>query len=47
MSVITAGFFMTAVTLGVSVVLGTAEPSKAKYPVFGVDESNYQGVIDL
>ena len=37
---------MTAVTLGFSAVLGTAEPSEKKYPVFGVDVSNYQGVID-
>lgn len=45
-SIITAAFFMTAVTLGFSAVLGTAEPSEKKYPVFGVDVSNYQGVID-
>lgn len=37
---------MAALTLGASAVLGTAEPGAAKYPVFGVDVSNYQGVID-
>lgn len=45
-SIITAGFLMIAVTLGASAVSGTAEPSAAKYPVFGVDVSNYQGYID-
>lgn len=37
---------MTAATFCVSVFFGTAQPNPNKYPVFGVDVSNYQGIID-
>lgn len=40
------GGIMTAVTVFFGAVFSTASPSKAKYPVFGVDVSNYQGDID-
>ena len=41
-----AGCIMTAVTVFFGAVFSTASPSKTKYPVFGVDVSNYQGKID-
>ena len=37
---------MTAVTVGVSVLLSTAVVNRKRYPVFGVDVSNYQGEVD-
>ncbi|MDE5763812.1 MAG: glycosyl hydrolase family 25 [Ruminococcus sp.] len=37
---------MTATAVCASAVFATAQPSRLKYPVFGVDVSNYQGVID-
>ena len=40
------GTLLTAVTVFFSAVFSTASPSKSKYPVFGVDVSNYQGDID-
>lgn len=40
------GGILTAVTVFFGAVFSTASPSKIKYPVFGVDVSNYQGEID-
>ena len=40
------GAALTVVTVCVSAFFGTAQPNSNKYPVFGVDVSNYQGVID-
>lgn len=40
------GIALSVLTVGASALLGTASPSSAKYPVLGVDVSNYQGVID-
>lgn len=42
----TIGGLMTAAAVFFGAVFSTAEPSKAKYPVFGVDVSHYQGDID-
>lgn len=40
------GAALTVVTVCASAFFGTAQPNSNKYPVFGVDVSNYQGVID-
>lgn len=40
------GAILSAMALCASAVLGSAQPSSVKYPVFGVDVSNYQGVIN-
>ena len=40
------GGLMTAATVFFGAVFSTASPSKVKYPVFGVDVSNYQGDIN-
>ena len=37
---------MTVMTVCTSAFFGTAQINREKYPVFGVDVSNYQGVID-
>lgn len=41
-----AGALMTAAAVCASAVFATAQPSRIKYPVFGVDVSNYQGNIN-
>ena len=43
---IAAGAVMTAAAVGVSAILSTAVVSRKRYPVFGVDVSNYQGKVD-
>lgn len=40
------GAVLSVMTVLASAVLGSAQPSSVKYPVFGVDVSNYQGVIN-
>lgn len=40
------GVLVSFAAVCLSAVSGTAKPSSAKYPVFGVDVSSYQGVID-
>lgn len=40
------GAVLTALTVCTGAVFSTASPSKTKYPIFGVDVSNYQGIID-
>lgn len=40
------GALMTAAAVMLGAVFSTASPSRLKYPVFGVDVSNYQGDID-
>lgn len=40
------GAAMTVMTVCASAFFGTAQVNREKYPVFGVDVSNYQGVID-
>ncbi len=40
------GAVMTGVTVTASAFFSTAQPNRNKYKVFGVDVSNYQGVID-
>ena len=40
------GAMMTAACVGVSVLISPLRVSSARYPVFGVDVSHYQGVID-
>lgn len=40
------GALMTAAAVMFGAVFSTASPSRQKYPVFGVDVSNYQGDID-
>lgn len=44
--VLMLGAVMTAAAVGVSAVLSTAVVNRKRYPVFGVDVSNYQGEID-
>ena len=41
-----AGIAMTAVTAAASLFFSTARVNRTKYPVFGVDVSNYQGDIN-
>ncbi|MCR5730335.1 MAG: glycosyl hydrolase family 25 [Ruminococcus sp.] len=43
---ILAGTLMTGAAVTASVYYSTVKINKTKYPVFGVDVSNYQGVID-
>ena len=45
-AILALGAVMTAVTVGVSVLLSTAVVNRKRYPVFGVDVSNYQGEVD-
>lgn len=45
-TVAAVGAFMTFLTVCAGAVFATVTPSESKYPVFGVDVSNYQGVID-
>ncbi|MBR3421938.1 MAG: glycosyl hydrolase family 25 [Ruminococcus sp.] len=45
-AILALGAVMTAVTVGVSVLLSTAVVNRKHYPVFGVDVSNYQGEVD-
>lgn len=40
------GAVMICVTITASAFFATAQPNRNKYKVFGVDVSNYQGVID-
>ena len=40
------GAMMTAACVGVSALISPLRVSSARYPVFGVDVSHYQGVID-
>lgn len=45
-AIVLFGIALLAPTLCVSAFFATAQPNSKKYPVFGVDVSNYQGVID-
>ncbi|MDO4864472.1 MAG: GH25 family lysozyme [Ruminococcus sp.] len=44
--VLALGAVMTAAAVGVSALLSTAVVNRKRYPVFGVDVSNYQGEVD-
>ena len=40
------GIMMTGVTIAASYYFSAAEVNRTKYPVFGVDVSNYQGIVN-
>lgn len=45
-AVLALGAIMTAAAVSISALMSTAVVNRGRYPVFGVDVSNYQGEVD-